>query len=141
MTGISLEASELRQHLAKSQIERIEMVYVETKRSWGEIPVVLVMDPRDSCAQTVCEGLRKWISEESVNKVLRDAAERRERPVIIQAIPLEVALDESFAYDGIRNFIADHHHEALCVVAIAEEGKTLCSFPLPDETRLDTSDL
>lgn len=140
MTGITPEDSRLRQHLARSQIERIEMVYVDTLRRWGEVPVIVVMDPRDSCARTLCKGYQ-GISEESVRSVLRDAREREERPIMIVPIGLDVALHDSFAGQAMRDHISAHHHEALCVVVIAEEGKTLVTFPLPDAATMDTTGL
>ncbi len=140
MTGITPEDSRLRQHLARSQIERIEMVYVDTLKRWGEIPVIVVMDPRDSCAQTICKG-HQGVSAEDVRSVLRDARERGERPIMIVPIGLDVALHDSFAGRRMRDHIDARNHEALCVVVIAEEGKTLVTFPLPDSATLDTSGL
>lgn len=140
MTGITPEDSRRRQHLARSQIERVEMVYVDTLRRWGEVPVVVVMDPRDSCAQTICKG-HEGISEGNVRSVLRDARERDERPIMIVPIGLDVALHDSFAGRAVRDHISAHHHEALCVVVIADEGKTLVTFPLPDPATMDRSGL
>lgn len=140
MTGITPEDSRLRQHLAQSQIERIEMIYVDTVKRWGEIPVVLVLDPRDSCAQAICEG-HQDISEESVRTVLRDALARDERPLMIIPIGLDVALHDSFAGPAMQEQINARQRDAMCVVVIAEEGKTFMAFPLPDSDTLDTRGL
>lgn len=130
-SGISPSASAIRQNMVRSHVELIEMAYADALSKWGDIPVILVMDPQDSCARLICEGLNEWITKEAIAAVLKKAIERRERPTLVCPVGMEVAMSDSFCSEQMHEAIKAARGKAICTVVVALEGKTFMTLPLP----------